>query len=224
MRHHQRGSVSPVFAMVLMVVILLLGAVLDREWLNFKMHLAEEIADFAAESGARRAEVWDAIVVTRRQVQYSTTESCVDPTIPSPLDPACPGKELVTTSSTVFSDKLVVAEEQALLRDWKAQAECGSDPVEPNWSCESVRIGTRWFVYPSGTVGLMDQVFRQNWQDQPLAHLVSANPIVDAGEGLTKVTVKVEISSVTGLLGWRRNVDITGAAKSRMEPLQLSVR
>jgi|GEM_PF-4848942 len=224
MRHLQRGSVSPVFAMVLMVVILLLGAVLDREWLNFKMHLAEEIADFAAESGARRAEVWDAIVVRVRQVQYSTTERCVDPSIPNPLDPACPGTELVTTSTTRYDSRPVVAEEQVLLRDWKALARCGSDPVEPNWSCESVLVDDRWFVYPSGTERLMRQVFEENWQDQPLSHLVNPTPIIDAGEGLTKVRVIVDISSVTGLLGWRRNMEITGAAKSRMEPLQLSVR
>lgn len=217
MERNQQGSVSPVLAMLLMVVLLLLGAFLDREWLNFKLFLAQEIADFAAESGARTAQVWDTIRITRRQIEYVPSSICLDL-------PACTKRQTILQTVTHWSYPVLTAEEQQLLREWRSQAGCSADPEAPNWSCEGVEVLRREIRYPSQTDYVMRTVFSSNWKDQQLARLVTLDTHVNANERLVRVEATVEIRSVTGLMGWQRSTRIVGSAITRIDPIQFQVR
>lgn len=216
MRKTERGSVSPVFIMVLMVVILLLGAFLDREWLYYKIHLAENIADFAAESGARTAEVWDTLEVTRYQYWYVPTPVCHDP-------PACTVRGVEMRLESDVDVQTVVAMDDEIRSHWPAIAGCGSYAEAPNWKCINVRVVERRVEYPAGTPSLVEQVFRANWKDQPLAR--AFNPRVDlvAQKRMVDFHIDIEIRSVTGLIGWRHTIQRTGSAITRMEPLELTL-
>lgn len=217
MRKTECGSVSPVFAMVLMVVILLLGAFLDREWLYYKIHLAENIADFAAESGARTAEVWDTLDVAIYQIQYVPGQpACVDP-------PDCKSWYTPLIAVRIPGRRLVVAEDGEIRRSWPAIAQCGAIAEAPNWRCESVRILSREVRYPASTEGLVKQVFQANWKDQPLARALNARVDLVAQERTVDFHIDIEISSVTGLMGWRHTITRTGSAITRMDPLELTL-
>ncbi|HYF80799.1 MAG TPA: hypothetical protein VD973_27120 [Symbiobacteriaceae bacterium] len=216
MRKRERGSVSPVFAMVLMVVILLLGAFLDREWLLYKIHLAENLADFAAESGARTAEVWDRIEVTKYQYWYVPEPVCHDP-------PACTQRGIKMRLESAVGSQIVEAKDDEIRSNWPALAGCGSNAEAPNWKCVNVRLVSRRVEYPAGTADLVAQVFQANWKDQPLARALSPRVEFVAQEGLVDFHIDIQISSVTGLMGWRHIIPLTGSAVTRIDPLELTL-
>jgi hypothetical protein len=216
MRMTQRGSVSPVFAMVLMVVILLLGAFLDREWLYYKLHLAETIADFAAESGARTAEVWDRIEVTKYQYWYVPEPLCHDP-------PDCTQRGIIMRLESTVHSQIVEARDEEIRSNWPALAGCGSNAEAPNWKCINVRQIDRRIEYPAETAALVEQVFRSNWQDQPLARASNHRIELVAQRGMVNFHIDIDIRSVTGLMGWRHTFSRTVSASTRIEPLELTL-
>ncbi|MDF2628850.1 MAG: hypothetical protein K0R39_2681 [Symbiobacteriaceae bacterium] len=215
MRDKERGSVSPVFILILMVVMLLLGAFLDREWLNYKIHLADNIADFAAESGARTAEVWAEIRVTKYQYWFVPVTVCVDE--------KCTVTSIRMDFQSTTETKVVTDKDAEIRRNWPALAECGSNAEAPNWKCTSAEKVRQWVEYPASTKDLAEGVFRANWRDQSLARWTHLEATPRADRGLVDVEVTLEIRSVTGLVGWRHTLTRTGSAASRIEPLELTL-
>ena len=124
--------------------------------------------------------------------------------------------------STVHS-QIVEARDEEIRSNWPALAGCGSNAEAPNWKCINVRQIDRRIEYPAETAALVEQVFRSNWQDQPLARASNHRIELVAQRGMVNFHIDIDIRSVTGLMGWRHTFSRTGSASTRIEPLELTL-
>lgn len=215
----QSGSISAISIGLLLGAMFLLVAILEREWLNYTLKMAEETADFAAESGSRYHRVWTTLVVNRLWFV-----EVADP-------PVCTVEESTGIESCQYpthfesrSDQQVLEGwEPELVETWRERAACG-DPypaVPQQYRCASVQVQQRDVRFTAESDPMAQQVFQLNWR--PRASVVTRS-VYPASRGETRsVTLRVdlEISSLFGIIKWRSNKTIVGRSVVNLSPLRI---
>lgn len=217
----QRGSVSPVFLTLLSLCLLLMAAFLDREWANYMMKLAEQTADFAAESGARAHQSWATVEMTKRQVRQFTEAYCTGWNEAG----ECTDFGQRSWTETYWDWPVVEIRHEELLRDstWRERHfQCGPSAAYPAWECYYARVVHERITYTAEAEPLAATTFDLNWKQRSAArvHRVTVFPLAD--KATVEVQVQMEIRSLFGMLGWRRDVLIEGAAATQIPPIQLN--
>lgn len=223
----QNGAVTAVWVALLGFVLLLGVATVEREWVNYKLRLVEEALDIAAEAGGQVHEVSATLKVVKRQWWEEEVAVCV--TVGAEGECLELGTELVT-KGPIYEYPTITGLQRELEGDqWKAPANCGSDPWRPNWQCVSVEIVDRWLTYlpPSQVIAL--ETLQGNWENQKGARVVGTEfrqwtlqQGVDPA-GVTQVTAHLQLRPVFGLLPWSYTRSVTGTAVTKVRALQLDL-
>lgn len=213
----QRGSVSAVFIALLIVVVLLTVAFLEREWANYILKMAEQTADFAAEAAARAHVVKDTVTVDRTHWVW----------VDCPLDingnPTCLGYWSPVYDQLHFDQM----PEEELLGNWSSMTGCGGDPFADGFRCSTL-IDERRIEFSGATDAIAEDVWTLNWPQR--AHVSAVlNQVEYSGSADGKVSwsrvvyvsVDLDIGSLFGVIPWEHRVPVTGAAAVKMRPLVL---
>lgn len=217
----ERGGVSAIFVALMVAVLLLMMAILDREWLNYQLHRAEQTADFAAEAGAQSHQVWDTITVSRYHYTYidlpldcttdpiTGVESCTDPSYWSG-----PRFDTYTVGP---------AEEGDLLANWQRQASCGNPFQESprRYACYGVSVTDREVRFDEQTITVAGGTFALNWQDRPHAEALLEGVTTRAADRSVTVRVSLDLGTPFGILPWRRQAVVEAMAVVQLKPLHI---
>lgn len=203
-RASQRGSITPVFTVLFGVVLILIMAVLDREWTNYMLKLADQTADFAAEAGAapQHREVRLRVSTIRRQYWQESREVCL----------AYDGNQVCTDRTyeldTFWREEPVTADRpvQVFRENWREVFGCtpGTEALAPNWACDLPYLVEDYMLFTVGSTYQADDTFRRNWQDKPRASLRELSVSHNAATRQIWVQGQLEVESLFGLFGPRR--------------------
>jgi hypothetical protein len=214
----ERGSVSPLWVALVVVVMILATAILEREWVNYKLRLASQTADFAAEAGGRAHEAWAKVTVSRYQYWWETVTDCIE----QDDQGGCISWETRDEYHDQRSTREITDREKIIQVNWRALADCGTDGLAPNWQCNGNPASyenDRWVIFAAETEEASRQTFTVNWQDQNAA--VVENLWVAADAGRRKVIVQVDIlmRPLFGIGFWTERVTVRGAAVVKLNPM-----
>lgn len=200
----QRGSVAPVFTVLVGVVLVLIMAVLDREWTNYMLKLADQTADFAAEAGAapQHREVRLRVSTIRRQYWQVPREVCLA------YDELGVCTDLTYELDTFWRDEPVTEDrpEQEFRENWREVFGCSPDDnsLAPNWACDRPHLVENYMIFRDGSARQADTAFRRNWRDRPRAGLTSLGISHNAATRQIWVQGQIEVASLFGLFAPRR--------------------
>ncbi|HYF94509.1 MAG TPA: hypothetical protein VD969_20010 [Symbiobacteriaceae bacterium] len=222
---NQRGSIAPFGISLLMVVVILAVAILEREWVNYQLILAAQTADFAAESAGRMHEAYATIRVRYFQEWYTTETLCV---LPDPLDPTVclasdTWRERHTRTRTEYFHHQRVRE---LTGDgWKQVAGCDEDALRPNWLCTSVTVEQQEITFSEDAEAMGRQIFFRNWRNRPTAWIEADSQSLhftfNTATGLVTAHAEVELRPMFGMVAWTHRVWVQGAAVAKAERLAI---
>lgn len=209
----EQGSLSPVFIMLLVSVVLLMSVFLDREWVNYTLQMIDETADFAAESAAKSHEVLVDMTVNREYYVWHVDRGCTPPDED--------GRSTCWDNSRYLgpyasAKSITAVPERELIQNVNALFECGS-PYNSSWSnlqydCRTVRITRREVTFPkdpSNPAGpelakrLARAVFDGNWESRPNAEAWIES--IELEPRAVRIRVNVRLGSLFGLL-WDRKL------------------
>lgn len=228
MRPHmcdQRGSVSPVFLSLLSLCLLLLAVFLDREWANYMMKLAEQTADFAAEAGAKAHQSWADVEMTKRQVRHFSETYCI--AWDEEEEELCIDTAERQWTETYWDWVRADIRHEELLRDqsWKERYfQCGESATYPAWECFYAQLvgEEEWLIYTEEAEPLALATFDMNWRPRSAVTVLNRRFDPQAGAKMVRLHATLEIRSLFGMLGWRRNVEIIGAAVTQIPEIELN--
>ncbi|HYG60782.1 MAG TPA: hypothetical protein VD902_22120 [Symbiobacteriaceae bacterium] len=221
----ERGSVAPMFVAILVIVLTLIIAVVDREWVNYMLKLAEQTADFAAEAGAspESRDIKATVTTTRRQKHLETycarweQDICVET-----------GTDVVWEHQELTRTRPITDFEE----DWREIFGCSptDSAWRPAWKCDPPKVDAYDITFNAQSTTRAEQTLRRNWKDRPRAHLMGDDVVqtikthhlsaYDVDTAQVTVYAHVELRSLFFVLKpWP--VTVKGASTVRFEPLRL---
>lgn len=221
----ERGSVTPLFVAIMVIVLTLMVAVVDREWVNYMLKLAEQTADFAAEAGAspESREINVTATATRQQSYWEVV--CVK------------YEEGICIESWPFRrERYETVTQTRPLRDfeqnWRAVFGCSDsdNPWTPHWKCLNPQVDAYRIVFNAASEARVMETFDRNWQDRARVSLVGGKPGLSyvirhdatykADTAKVIVTAELQLRSLFfGIVPpWRDTIQ--GASTVRFQPLQ----
>lgn len=197
---HEQGSVSAVGVALLMVLLLLVVAVLDREWVNYMMKLVEQTADLAAEAGAK-AHVINATVTAKRTHAVVKTKSlCVRTDLQGKCDLTMDVDYVDEWQHTLMTVQR--PEDEFDSNAWRALFECTPDDNPyTGWACSIPHVESYTLVFTDKTGPRARQTFERNWHDLPHARVRPEFTMVsqDPDQRTVYVAARLEVDSLFGL-------------------------
>ncbi len=218
--HGERGSVSPVFLALCWIVLLLLGAFLERDWANYTMKMAEQTADFAAEAGGRTHIDWAVLKVRGRQlytewvtvcdVKDEETGTCLE----SHQEPRTRHRYRTWTVQVNVRELLAAGDHWGRLVGCKR-----SQAWKPEFQCVEAVAIDRYIQFPALAEEVVRTTFAANWPNRPAAKATVTDVCLNAGTREVQVTVNLRVRSLLGLIPWEEERRVTGHAVVVLSPL-----
>lgn len=210
------------------MVILLGVAIIDREWVNYKLKLLEQAADLAAEAGGQAHELHAKLKVTRRQFRIVPKQVC---TLTN-AEAVCLKWETVTEVLGPFWDYPEIEGRQRDLEGekWKSKTRCDPTPIAPQWECTDVEILERRLRFRPEAEQYAKNTLLTNWRDHPSARLTGqpqawqypAGSLLEPA-GTSRVTTTVRFRMLFGLAPWTSDKTVQGGAVVKVKEMELSL-
>lgn len=209
-----------------MAFVILLGvAIIDREWVNYKLKLLEQSLDLAAEAGGQDHQLHAKIQVTRRQFRIVKEKVCEE----TDANKVCTKWKEVQKILGPFFDYTVIEDRQRELEGvkWKDKIKCDPTPMEPQWECTEVKILERRLTFRPQAEQYAVDTLRANWRDHPSAKLInwysSQYPMGSQLEpaGVSQVTATIRLRMLFGLAPWTADKLIQGGAVVKVKEMEL---
>lgn len=217
----ERGSVTPVWVFILGMVVLLGVAVVEREWANYKLKMLEQTLDFAAEAAGRTHEGYAWVDVPVQQYYY--VNECVE----QDLDGVCIYEPVLHGPEPDV--RHIQGNPTELEANWRALAQCGSDPMAPNWECLTPVVTRYEMRFTIDTDRTATQTFWGNWRNQPTAFVHPSSLTISPGPQqdflsparYMDVSAEIEMRPLFGLVPWVHSTWKRGRAVVRLHELVL---
>lgn len=212
----ERGSISPVWVSMVVVVLILATAILEREWVNYKLKLAEQTADLAAEAGAHVHEASLSISVNRYQYWYTSEAYCTE------MDAKwiCKHWDYRDVFHSRSDTVQVSGREKDLRQNWRGLANCGASVYAPDWMCVGTpTITGRSVTFADDAPQAVQQTFHANWIDHHAAAVPNVQVVCDGASRKVTVRVDLVLRPLFGLGVWEVTVPVHGAAVVKLSPL-----
>lgn len=215
-RRREAGSITPIWLLLITTTLFLLILFVDREWVNYQVRKANQVADFAAEAGASTAQITYILQVDGQIGELTEFQECADEICQTHLDwkyhpwsTTCAG-----TLKELSGD------------GWFARCGCRSSSAEVQIECQSVEQLDPEIRLPAAAEELTMVTFAANWIDHPNSRVTikSYYPEPTLDRRLSSLYLKIRITSLFGGTWWPvQEYFVTGQATLKIPPLQLSL-
>lgn len=218
----RKGSIAPVGVTLLATVVILAAVILEREWINYQLALAQQTADFAAEAAGHMHEAYATINVDYYQYWYDYVPVCLTFDDQGNCIPT-----LWPVLRTETQTRQFTAREKDLIGNgWREVAGCSDSALSPNWLCthvEELDSPAPTVVFNQQTESVGRTVFLRNWKNTAAARVVDDDRVsvtAQGGQGKVIVTAEIELRPLFGLAAWTERVQVHGAAVTKPTPLK----
>jgi len=215
----ERGSVTAVFVALMAVLLVLVIGILDREWANYMLKLAEQSADLAAEAGASRGvrDVMARVQASRSQYVITWETTCIHKDVKG----NCDGWTSTPKIVWIYDNPVLVRPEEEFRQDWRKAFGCSPDgnAQAPNWRCDGAElVAPMWGVFHPEAEGKARDTFQNNWHDRTRASVTNVLVQPVAANRMVYVRVSLQVDSLFNFVH-PRPVQVTGAAIVQVKPL-----